>query len=83
VAPTSPTDESTTTLDGQSGGPTTAGDTTTTSDGASGGPTTTIADGHGLPSTGSDGQGLLLFAGLALLGLGMVFIAMTRRPDEA
>jgi LPXTG-motif cell wall-anchored protein len=65
----------TTTTDIASGGP------TTTAESAAGGPTTT-APSPGLPSTGFGGQ-LLLFAGLALLAIGLMFLVMTRRPDEA
>ncbi|MEI8240514.1 MAG: LPXTG cell wall anchor domain-containing protein, partial [Actinomycetota bacterium] len=67
-----------TTIGQSSGGP------TTTAAQASGGPTTTAAagGGHGLPSTGFSGQ-MMLILGLAMLAVGVVFMLMTRRPDEA
>ena len=95
-APTTTTEAPTTTVD--AGGPTTTEVPTTTVEPTttlvdSEGPTTTLVDSQGptttvssqggtLPTTGSS-QTLLVILGLAMVLGGLVFLALTRRPDEA
>ncbi len=67
--------ETTTTLESESGGPTTTAQ-------AAEGPTTTVTSPTpGLPRTGSN-QSMLVILGLAMILGGLIFIALTRRPDE-
>ena len=89
VLPTTTTEAPTTTTEtpGTTEAPTTTivgseGPTTTLS--ASGGPTTTALSGNGgtLPTTGSS-QTLLVVLGMLMVLGGLVFLALTRRVDEA
>lgn len=73
----------TTTTQAGSEGPTTTIAQTTTTAAASEGPTTTVSsNGGGLPRTGSS-QSILVVLGLIMIVGGLLFIALTRRPDEA
>ena len=82
VPPTTEAPATSTTQQGSEGPTTTAGETTTTQQ-ASEGPTTTVSsNGGGLPRTGSS-QSILVVLGLIMIVGGLLFIALTRRPDEA
>ena len=75
-APTTPVEATTTTIVGSEG------PTTTTLLGSEGPATTALAsNGGSLPATGSS-QTILVVLGLGMVLGGLVFLALTRRPDE-